>query len=623
MARICCLLELDVFKSTAADVLSCTSAMNFKFKKRIKCPNDIHRIRAMPQNKSIVAVKTITPVIPLFDVSVENELGIDLSEVDEDDTGESFRVVHDCLIGSLVGHEKGNGWSLEWNPHHKGHVVSGSDDSIILEWHVDGSKLQENWTPVRKYSAHTQAVSDLSWVHNDPNSFASVSDDATLCLWDTRQEKHLHRAMGHFAEVNAVACSLFNSNEILTGSGDTTVMLWDQRKLQSPKHIFRFHCGSVNHVRWSPFHEHIFASCSDDRRVCLWDASSQGGRDTLDMSPAEAVFLHGGHTDCVQDIAWCPGEEWLIGSVGDDNVMHIWSMFEENRPSECLEVHIAGPKSQPLSKIHIKSQQKARSRKKTQSTHAIKSENMERVQSKKSENMEREQSKKSENMERTPKLENVERTRPTKMENTDSELSESSQDEGSGDKSKSTKRRKYSSEEKFQAVMILRKHGIARAESETGIKKSTIYGWTRKIGNDIPGGKDDTTSESPSSSPTSSSVGTSPAPSDSGEGKVCELCGLYLAGISDRDFRYHTQYECCSLTSQERCHECEISLSKEDGFKCVSKECPKRYCERCARSYMKNTEWENILSDQDQRPFEWTCAVCSSRTKPRSREIER
>ena len=40
--------------------------------------------------------------------------------------------------------------------------------------------------------------------------------------------------------------------------------------------------------------------------------------------PAELVFVHGGHTAKINDIAWNPNDEWTLASVADDNVLQIW-----------------------------------------------------------------------------------------------------------------------------------------------------------------------------------------------------------------------------------------------------------------------------------------------------------
>ena len=39
-------------------------------------------------------------------------------------------------------------------------------------------------------------------------------------------------------------------------------------------------------------------------------------------------FLTGGHTANVSDICWNPNDEWVMASVAEDNILHIWQMAE-------------------------------------------------------------------------------------------------------------------------------------------------------------------------------------------------------------------------------------------------------------------------------------------------------
>ena len=36
----------------------------------------------------------------------------------------------------------------------------------------------------------------------------------------------------------------------------------------------------------------------------------------------------GGHTANVSDICWNPNDEWVMASVAEDNILHIWQMAE-------------------------------------------------------------------------------------------------------------------------------------------------------------------------------------------------------------------------------------------------------------------------------------------------------
>ena len=75
------------------------------------------------------------------------------------------------------------------------------------------------------------------------------------------------------------------------------------------------------------------ASGGGDRRVCLWDMakinSKQSPEDAQD-GPPELIFVHAGHTAKVMDVCWNPnfGDEWLLASVAEDNIMQLWRVTE-------------------------------------------------------------------------------------------------------------------------------------------------------------------------------------------------------------------------------------------------------------------------------------------------------
>jgi hypothetical protein len=37
-------------------------------------------------------------------------------------------------------------------------------------------------------------------------------------------------------------------------------------------------------------------------------------------------FIHGGHTDKVADFSWSEVDDWVIASVGEDEVLQVWQM---------------------------------------------------------------------------------------------------------------------------------------------------------------------------------------------------------------------------------------------------------------------------------------------------------
>lgn len=42
--------------------------------------------------------------------------------------------------------------------------------------------------------------------------------------------------------------------------------------------------------------------------------------------PPELLFIHGGHTSKISDLAWNGNDDWVVASVAEDNILQIWQM---------------------------------------------------------------------------------------------------------------------------------------------------------------------------------------------------------------------------------------------------------------------------------------------------------
>jgi histone-binding protein RBBP4 len=116
---------------------------------------------------------------------------------------------------------------------------------------------------------------------------------------------------------------------IITGSADRTVAVWDTRNLKSKLFTLKKHTDEVNQVKFSRHACNLLASGSSDRTVVIWDLSRIGMDYTLSEEekrdgPAECVFIHGGHTAKISDLAWNLNERVMLASVAEDNIVQVW-----------------------------------------------------------------------------------------------------------------------------------------------------------------------------------------------------------------------------------------------------------------------------------------------------------
>lgn len=298
---------------------------------RINHEGEVNRARYMPQNQCIIATKTPSSDVLIFDYTKHPSK--------PDPSGECNPEIR------LKGHTK-EGYGLSWNPNINGHLLSASDDFSICLWNINGSQKEARQLDAHSiFNGHTAVVEDVAWHLLHDSLFGSVGDDKKLMLWDTRSQntsKPSQMIEAHSAEVNCLSFNPFSEYILATGSADKTVALWDLRNLKMKLHSFESHKDEIFQVQWSPHNETILASSGTDRRLNVWDLSKIGeeqSADDIDDGPPELLFIHGGHTAKISDFSWNPNEPWVICSVSEDNIMQVWQMAENIYNDEEGDVH--------------------------------------------------------------------------------------------------------------------------------------------------------------------------------------------------------------------------------------------------------------------------------------------
>ncbi|OIV97124.1 hypothetical protein TanjilG_04928 [Lupinus angustifolius] len=284
---------------------------------KINHDGEVNRARYMPQNPFMVATKTVSDEVYVFDYSKHPSMPQD-------------GVCNPDL--RLTGHTT-EGYGLSWSKFKEGHLLSGSDDAQICLWDINSNGKSKTLEATQIFKVH-DVVQDVAWHSRHEYIFGSVGDDQYLLIWDLRTPSvynPVQSVLAHQSEVNCLAFNPFNEWIVATGSTDKTVKLFDLRKIGAPLHSFDCHKDEVFQVGWNPKNESILASCCLGRRVMVWDLSrigeEQQPKDAED-GPPELLFIHGGHTSKISDFSWNPCEDWVVASVAEDNILQIWQMSE-------------------------------------------------------------------------------------------------------------------------------------------------------------------------------------------------------------------------------------------------------------------------------------------------------
>ncbi|ODQ65022.1 WD40 repeat-like protein [Nadsonia fulvescens var. elongata DSM 6958] len=300
---------------------------------RIEHDADVNIARYMPQNPDILATFSASGNVYIFDrtkypLQPNNTFKSDIS---------------------LEYHET-EGFGLAWNSYDKGTLLTGDNNGKIALWDLNQYKEGVSTLAPSSHCSklHSGSINDLQWHNFNSNTFGSVSDDGTLKISDKRQLSSStfspsSSIIAHKGEiVTTLSFNPENPYLVATGSADTTIRLWDTRYLSDncPVTTLNGHTKDITRLEWSPHDSTILASSSLDSNVNLWDVSMTGeeprvyvdnhstssmiDKTNVSRVPAELLFVHSGHLSAVYDISWNLALPWVISSVSDDNLLHIW-----------------------------------------------------------------------------------------------------------------------------------------------------------------------------------------------------------------------------------------------------------------------------------------------------------
>ncbi|KAJ3103707.1 hypothetical protein HK100_004160 [Physocladia obscura] len=162
-------------------------------------------------------------------------------------------------------------------------------------------------------SGHTEAVLCVAF-SADGTLLATGSGDTTVRVWDLDTSTPRHTLSGHTGWVQMLAFAP-DSRVLASGSTDATVRLWDPRSGAALGPPLRGHTGLVSALAWEPLHRNKacarLASASKDATVRVWHAPSRA-----------LLFTLASHSAPVACLKW--GAEGFIYSGSRDKSVRVW-----------------------------------------------------------------------------------------------------------------------------------------------------------------------------------------------------------------------------------------------------------------------------------------------------------
>uniref|UniRef100_A0A7S0H7L9 Glutamate-rich WD repeat-containing protein 1 n=1 Tax=Amorphochlora amoebiformis TaxID=1561963 RepID=A0A7S0H7L9_9EUKA len=196
---------------------------------------------------------------------------------------------------------------------------------------------------------HDGGINRIRVMPQAANIIATMSDTKNVHLWDTQNlltaldfsssaahpasSKPLHTFSGHSTEGFALDWSPTVPGRLLTGDCSKYVYLWEKRESGwvIDKTPYNGHTDSVEDIQWSPVEKDVFATCSVDKTVRIWDTRRR----------KSSMLFVAAHQMDVNVISWNTNKPHLMLSGSDDGSFKVWDLrkFKSSLPSGHFTYH--------------------------------------------------------------------------------------------------------------------------------------------------------------------------------------------------------------------------------------------------------------------------------------------
>ncbi|KAL2250349.1 glutamate-rich WD repeat-containing protein 1 [Sesamum indicum] len=277
-----------------------------------------------------------------------SDMDSESSDSDEDDEEHGGGSGSPILQLRKVSHEGGVNRirAMRQNPHicaswaDTGHVQVwdfGSHLNALIESDreaIHGGSTVFNQAPLVKFSGHKDEGYAIDW--SPLVAGRLVSGDCKNCihLWEPASDSTWNidpnPFVGHTASVEDLQWSPTEPYVFASCSVDGNVAIWDIRLGKSPAVSIKAHKADVNVITWNSLASCMLASGSDDGSFSI--------RDLRLLKEGDSVVAHFEyHKHPITSIEWSPHEASTLAVSSSDNQLTIWDLSLERDEEEEAE----------------------------------------------------------------------------------------------------------------------------------------------------------------------------------------------------------------------------------------------------------------------------------------------
>lgn len=269
-------------------------------------------------SKNFAAVGTFSPIIEVWNLDVIDLIDPALQLGGRQTAHGEYQLSESSHTDAIM--------CLDWNALRPNLLASASADSNVKLWDLSTQAA------VFTYSHHKDKVQSVSWNPVEAEILLTGSFDQSLTVFDARQGSSNATT---FTVDSDVECAVWNPHlpaQVIASTEDGKVRCFDVRAAgKPPLYELHAHSSACSAVSMSSLVKGMMATCSPDKTVKIWDVFASPAPGALPKLVYERSMNIGAIFDC----SLCIDSEFLLAAGGDEGVLAIWDMRNE----EAIQAH--------------------------------------------------------------------------------------------------------------------------------------------------------------------------------------------------------------------------------------------------------------------------------------------
>ncbi|KAI9350712.1 WD40-repeat-containing domain protein [Obelidium mucronatum] len=224
------------------------------------------------------------------------------------------------------------GYAVEWSPFFETRLAVASAANFGIAgngrlWALNLSVAGDGIVAESVFDTQ-DGLFDCAWSELNENQIVVGSGDGSLKLFDLTLKNfpilNLHE---HTREVFSVNWNLVKKDTFVSGSWDHTIKLWSPESNTSLA-TWKEHANCVYSTVWSPHVAERFASASGDTTIKIWDV----------RNPRSAATFRA-HTNEILALDWNKYDPNILVSAGVDHCVKVWDIRNTSKDLTTLRGH--------------------------------------------------------------------------------------------------------------------------------------------------------------------------------------------------------------------------------------------------------------------------------------------